>query len=380
MPRTGQSKGRKNTDAEKSIRGRHEPSHESVDRFEQELGNALNVARGKRSFNQLGDITGIDRRILSRLADKKKLGAITAHQLLALNSLLGGKLVESLRNVQGSTLAATLAETRGLFFILGARDLERTDHVSRWDVRAITSVVRGVQRHSAQPQAIHVEDVFRIRPAQRQDGSYDFSTYDSAFQKEPWFGMLDQYDGRAVVVLGSPVTCHPCEHVLARMFDTKPYGEGNVTLPFRFLWSNELRARVPSTFAACAHEVGLKAISPSRNGIVGLQIGTKILPIVETQPEWDTYGVCVAQRRQGGQLWLVVAGATGTATFATAELLDEVKTILPTKAPQHHSPPIWFAVAAKVRREGGRKGDDRVVASQRIIAGPDEWDLGNKRN
>jgi hypothetical protein len=225
-----------------------------------------------------------------------------------------------------------------------------------------------VQRYTANPPALHVEDVFRIRP-QVEGGQYDLSAYLTDVKRGRWFGRLDQYDDSSIIVLGSPATCHPCEHVLASMFGENPYSDAATPLPFRFVWSRELYSTVQSTFAMCAER---NPKHSSTSGILGLQFGKDFLPIEEGPAEWDTYGVRVAQRRRSGQLWLVLAGATGTATYAGAELLDDMRTAISSAPPREDGPPVLFVVAARVRREGQRRGDNRVVMSQRVIAGPIE--------
>jgi hypothetical protein len=106
----------------------------------------------------------------------------------------------------------------------GSRPGAGRTHLIVSDVRAITAVIKAVQRYTANPPALHVEDVFRIRP-QVEGGQYDLSAYLTDVKRGRWFGRLDQYDDSSIIVLGSPATCHPCEHVLASMFGENPYSD-----------------------------------------------------------------------------------------------------------------------------------------------------------
>jgi hypothetical protein len=49
--------------------------------------------------------------------------------------------------------------------------------------------------------------------------------------------------------------------------------------------------------------------------------------------EGETYGVCFAQRRRHGQVWLLLAGLTGAGTYAAAKMAKRIRLSLREERP-----------------------------------------------
>ena len=82
-----------------------------------------------------------------------------------------------------------------------------------------------------------------------------------------------------------------------------------------------------------------------------------------------------AQRRPGGQIWLLFAGLTGPATLAAAQAVEDVRATIPRCEPGECSPVIWAPIEATVRRETASSawGLRHVVSHRPLAAGPFRW-------
>jgi hypothetical protein len=372
-----------------AVTARHKPPAEAVRICEEQILAAFKELKGARSVNQLTADTGVDRRKLTQLSGKKAAGrppqppalprSFTLAELMALDSFTNGALTEALRKARSTSIIHSLEGAKEVTFILGARELEKTDHVSRWDVRAMTALVRAMQRQCASAPEINVEDVLRVRP-NRSGSAFDLAVYREKTKTQPWTGLLDRHDG-ALIALGSSRSLHVVEHMLANVFDEEIYRKPSTEMPFSFVWTKELYERLPSTFARVGEP---PAVRPGRvpSDILGLDVEGRFYEISPREPSWNAYGVCVAQRRRNRATWIVVAGATGPATFCTAEMLGQVDVLLPEpESDDVDGAPVWFVVEAKIKQDDDRVGDNRSVAGgAKIVHGPSIWDREKKRS
>ncbi len=175
-----------------------------------------------------------------------------------------------------------------------------------------------------------------------------------------WEGLMDDH-GPSLVCLGSSRTSPATEIMLCRMFELSPQRE---------------RARrtrsgcSPSTSSGAAPSpMSFRATSTSRSKELGerdpaaadlIDVGDAsalvtaedvFVDSVNQTQEGDTYGVCVAQRRKGGQVWLIVAGVTGAATYATAKLARNLATRLHEQKRGEDSDIYWAVVRARVTKD-----------------------------
>ncbi len=95
---------------------------------------------------------------------------------------------------------------------------------------------------------------------------------------------------------------------------------------------------------------------------------------VHQNHEGDTYGVCVAQRRKRGQVWLIVAGVTGAATYVTAKLAKNLATRLHEQKRGEDSDIYWAVIRAGVTKDPNRPpASVRNIAEETIASGLHVW-------
>ena len=63
-----------------------------------------------------------------------------------------------------------------------------------------------------------------------------------------------------------------------------------------------------------------------------------------------TYALCAAQRRPRGQIWLLVAGLTGPATYGAAQWVHRMPSALDDYKPGQASEVFWHVVRAKATK------------------------------
>jgi hypothetical protein len=111
-----------------------------------------------------------------------------------------------------------------------------------------------------------------------------------------------------------------------------------------------------------------------------LQVGSDMLAASGPEQErGTTYAIVAAQRRRSGRVWMVIAGLTGSATYAAAQAVESIRADLPQ--PElgelcELSPIVWAVIEAivEVDRDSEPRGMRRLV-SQRIIGEPRRWPL-----
>ena len=86
------------------------------------------------------------------------------------------------------------------------------------------------------------------------------------------------------------------------------------------------------------------------------------------------YGIIAAQRRAAGNVWLVVSGLAGPATYAAATMVKQISTELPWSAngPSHV---LWVPIKVQIRA-GKHKpldGDIREVVYAEFDGKPRIW-------
>ena len=86
---------------------------------------------------------------------------------------------------------------------------------------------------------------------------------------------------------------------------------------------------------------------------------------------WAVPGIIAAQRRAAGNVWLVLAGLAGPATFAAADLVKRIAAELPWREGTP-SEVLWIPIKAKVKVDPANKvgGDVRRVCSVDFVGSP----------
>jgi hypothetical protein len=249
-----------------------------------------------------------DRRKLARLIDgtPEELQRInlTGRELQALDHFFAqrGGLAELM---SPASLLHSLAEQRRVTFLLGSPYVQGADRLSRWDVRSVVEVLRGIDQ-LAPGVHVDIEDI-SVGPRPNLD----------ELRRQKWFKDAHADDGPSIVCIGSPRACHASEILLAEMFGTTAFSPGGPIkgrLPVGFGWTSELSMNTPpSAFALSPEEQGRARVK--------MVIDNREFEPTEDRSENAAYGVIFAKRRKGNQVWAVCAGHSGPGTYAAASLL-----------------------------------------------------------
>lgn len=336
------------------------------------------LARAISAANHLheDDKDALDRRKLKKIIDGDQDLVLSIDELRALDRYLeplGEGLAYNNFFLRANILQTIADAGRPVKFLLGSRPVEDSRlNLDHWDVNALAEIQRGVGNFASNVR-FDIRDVLLhgdVKAARRSVTSGQ------------WTELLAD-DGPSLVCLGSSRATHASELLLARMFDVQPFEdspESKARLPFHFVWPPDLDHLFPSAFRYTPEE--LAAFDPQAARLVHAQTasaleigGTVYLDRLKQQYTSESYGVCVAQRRRGGQIWLVLAGVTGPATYAAARLANRLALHLPPTGPGEPSKVHWAAVRAFVQRDRKRAfGAFLEVENQEILSGPHAWE------
>jgi hypothetical protein len=306
----------------------------------------------------------IDRRKLNGLVTEQER-SLTFNELQTLNIYLAHLGISLTSLFYDKSLLEALVENRQVTFLFGSKKSYRRTEISHWDVRAMSHLLRVIER--IRP-GVHfdLQDV----PLRNQTTVAD----PEPFQTEPWHDLLADMSRPSLVCLGSPRACHAAELMLAKLFQTKPFHPRNPfsepkRMPFTFLWDKDTFERLPSSFAWWDDSYSGSKDWTTR----AIVIEGELYPVERTGQIFHEYGIVAVQRRQTGQSWAVVAGLSGPGTFATSVLLDSLYTPLPERQIGEHSAVQWGVVRALVEWDGSSDGDTRRVLSEEWIIKPRIW-------
>ena len=317
----------------------------------------------------ISNISGVDinRRRLSRILRYENV-RISVEEFAAFDDYLT-PLGESLADkpmFEPSGVLAEMARSGGLVCLLASDPIQnlRDLVISHWDVRSMIEVMRAVQEFGR--LQLDVDEV--VFKSDDEAASIDY-------HKEAWY-RKQEGQLKSVVCIGSPRVARGSEIVLAEMFRVDPFSpqpQDDVDLPFRFFWPKG-QHHFPSSFICDETAAAVDdADRTSGSGEMGLRFGARRLS-VPLHREWPTsYGIIAAQRRDSGQIRLVVAGLSGFSTLAAARAVQDISTAIPDAPPHKDSPVLWAVVEAKIQAGRKRDGDGPLVRSQRIIEGPNIW-------
>ncbi|MEE8164645.1 MAG: hypothetical protein V3T64_03670, partial [Myxococcota bacterium] len=153
-------------------------------------------------------------------------------------------------------------------------------------------------------------------------------------------------------------------------------------LPFHFVWPTRPRDYVlPSQF----HIYGEGAIREDQDaGEAVMQkraacfrhAGGYFIDELTTdgKREGYTYALCVAQRREQRQIWLLVAGLTGPATYAAARWVHRMATDFDRdRKPGRPSWVFWNLLRAKATPVTEAKGGTYAVGDAEVVASGAAW-------
>ena len=107
----------------------------------------------------------------------------------------------------------------------------------------------------------------------------------------------------------------------------------------------------------------------------GFRMGRRFFRVPVHARSWTVHGIITAQRRANGQIWIVVSGLTGPATYGAAMKVAEIREAIPWSPQGTNGPVFWTAVQVTVveERSGPTQGDDRKVKGAEILPRPEGW-------
>jgi hypothetical protein len=171
--------------------------------------------------------------------------------------------------------------------------------------------------------------------------------------------------------------------MLCRMFDCPeckdPPTSEKEHLPFHFAWKPGLDHVFPSYFHLYGDEISprdpdaAKAVR-ERDASAVVTGDAIFLDRVHPGRTGYTYGLCVAQRRRRGQVWLILAGVTGIATFVAAKLVKNLTMRLHEETRDQDSDIYWAVIRARVEEDPKRPlASIRTFAEEAIVSGLHAW-------
>lgn len=324
----------------------------------------------------------ISRPFVKTLADDPKNASFTLVKLVALD-LYFRELGHSLKDepiFEKRGLLECMVEPRRVTFMMGTkpRDEARTHDVSRWDTLSLAAVLSGGHATANEEGGKLDSEIEDVVLRERVD--------QSKFLSERWYQLLE-HDEHSVVAFGSPHACLASEVMLARMFGVEPFSppslnfSGQTPFPFYFAWPKKYWNAPFSSFALDWRTL--------QNGELRdrLENDKSWAFILDNRPhyvdiqgaEWPMYGIVAAQRRTRKNVWVVLCGITGPATYAAAKLIGGLEVELPSPVNGRPGDVVWLPYLAstvdtaselKSDTEDGTRGDTRQVTAFKPLGEP----------
>jgi len=262
-------------------------------------------------------------------------------------------------------------------FMLGAkpRPTERRNDVSHWDALSHAVLLTECSKLDLKHE-FQTHYVFWRRKADTK-----------AVKGEKWHQLLEA-DECSVVSIGSPLVSFSSEVMLATMFGVKPFTRPELKLglaPFYYVWRPQVAKGFSSAFGLTAEQLTaheLKNSSPAlaaevyanRANAFVLEGQIHLVPVKSSQ--WIMHGIIAAQRRASGNVWLVVSGLAGPATYAAARKVTEILDELPWSKGKA-SDVLWMPVKTTVFEPPGcpHEGDVREVKKAEFDGPARIWDV-----
>ena len=314
----------------------------------------------------------VSRAFLTNLLRNAENVSFTWGHLVALNNYFKqrGLSLQQLPILETRGVFEVMADTSTLVIMLGAKprpEEQRTD-LSHWDRRSQSELQTEVQSQSVRPRLLN-EDVLW--------GKVDIATLGA----QNWYDILEA-DKSSVISIGSPLAALSSEIMLARMFGVKPFEPPRFRMghqvPFCFVWLHKLAEDFRSAFGLTWRE--LHEMDPAlaervqNNKATAFLLGDQVHETPVHSNEWTMYGVIAAQRRASGNVWLVVSGLHGPATYGAATMVKQITDELPWAANQP-SQVLWVPVKVLVRAPEPKPGDGdiREIVSVEFDGNPRIW-------
>jgi len=329
-------------------------------------GGALGLSEEISRANGGGVDLRVDRRKLSELIEAHDV-KLSFYELAALDVYLSQRGRGLITLLQKPSLLTPLANSGRIAFMLGAKPQpppHETTVMSRWDVLALSNLQRSLDRVTS---GVH----FEIEEVLLRDELDERARILGSFGQDRWYELIKDPNGPSVVCLGSPRACHAAEYLLCTMFGVPPFrtptSDTVKSLPFQFVEGTHVD--LPSGLAARSPIVSTKQPNGEKtHTYVGLKVDREYYDLTVSG-----YGLLAVQRRRNGKIWLVIAGLTGPATYATARILETQAIELPKPIRGEHSDVLWCVVNAVIETRQVGRGDNREVVSQNVVGSIRSW-------
>jgi hypothetical protein len=340
-----------------------------------------NVNHLVRDINQASSSAGskcrVSRNLIAKLVKNPESVGLTWNHLVAFHLYFRehGCSLQHVPLLETRGVFEALGDTKRLVFMYGAKprpEEKRTDN-SHWDTEAHGELVQQVSL-AGKHLNIEAQHVLWRSPVQPD-----------ALRNETWYHLLDE-DKASVISIGSPLAALSSEIMLARMFGVTPFEAPHVTsppVPFYFVWLHKIAANYISAFGLRYRDLDdqevAKRVQRSEATAVRFENATYHSPTRASQ--WTMYGFIAAQRRAAGNIWLVVAGLHGPATYGAATMVKEITEELPWSS-RGPFPVLWVPVKVEVRAGEGKAtdGDIREVTGAEFHGQPRIWPPPQQRS
>lgn len=314
----------------------------------------------------------IDRRRLKAIVEARPNVALSLRELSYLDRYLArfGQGLAHNPIFQGANLHEILARTEHVDVLLGTKPEQERQNISHWDVLGLAEIQHGIQSTKL-PVRIDIHDVPLCESTADTRGSLEGDALSSLLRE----------DGNSLVVIGSSRSNPAADAVLCRMLGRPPFSgapDDKRGLPFHFAWARGLPYVHESALHLEADDV--RRIDPRTADRIAagecsaLVVGKTVY--VDTLSQRDresgeTFGICAVQRRSHGQVWVVVSGVTGVATYVAAKKLGDLSTRLHEPHSNRNSPVFWGVVHVSVPEDRVPLTSRRRFPADHIIPQPE---------
>jgi len=314
----------------------------------------------------------IDRRKLRRLAQGDLDVVLSLRELRALDIYLEpfGEGLAYRPLFEKPDLVQTLADSSDVTFLLGSRMAGEDRSFPHWDVLSMALLSRRLTASGA-----------NVRLDIRDVPMYPEFKWSDPKRPDDWLSLFED-GGPSLVCFASNRTMAASEYMLSRMFEVEPFEEAadfdQDRLPFHFVWNPNLERVQDSSFRYGLEE--LESIDPTAAAQVRAGQGSALVfddrAVVDrvTARHWgDAYGVCVAQRRASGRVWLLLGGVSGPGTFAAARKASSVPIRLPEAGTRKHSAVHWAVISGRVPEEHAADNQLLRALDEQMVTTPRTW-------
>ena len=315
----------------------------------------------------------VNRRMLAKIRDEPEKVGLTLNMMVAFDTYYRkrGLGLRQLPILETRGVLEPLMDSPRVVFMLGAkpRPEERRNDISLWDTKSQAELLTQASR-------LDVHREFDIEPV-----LWRMPIDPATIHSERWHRILEE-DQASVISIGSPLASLSSEVMLARMFGVEQFAvprfRAGKQVPFFFVWLPKSIRHFRSAFALTWRELHSEyasiASQVKRNQAAAFVLEGTPHGVPSEGKAWTMYGIIAAQRRAAGNVWLVISGLTGPATYGVATMVKEISAELPW-AKGKHSKVLWMPVKVKIKagKTTPWSGDTREVVEGVFDGEPRLW-------